>query len=861
MRPGSLRFEGREIPIQDGDTVASAMFRTGVRTFSRSLKSRRRRGLYCGTGECPNCMVTVDGVPGVRSCVTDAAAGMRVERGRGWPSAEHDLLHVTDLMHPLMPVGFYMKTFVRPRFAWPLAERVIRRATGSGRLPEGRDPSRVTARHVQADTAVVGAGGAGLAAALEAARAGDRVLLCDAFPIGSRMPPGPALDGIRALEAEVRAEREIEIVDRHAALGVYDGPTVALASDDELVQVHAGRIVLATGATETHEAFPGNDLPGVWLGRAASQMAGLHGVHPGRRVVVVASTEEGLDHLRTLVGAGVDVVAAAVPSAFLDEVPPSAEAIADGELVSAGGGGRGRVRSVTLRERGEQRRIPCDALVLSTGLSPRDELARMAPPDEPVELVGDAALGDGVAAEVSGGYVCLCEDVSAHDLEQAWSEGFRSAEILKRYTTATMGPCRGAMCGRALAAFAARRSEGRDRAAASRTTARPPVRPVALEILAASVHEVIEKRTSLHEAHRAAGARLGWSSGWKRPFAYGDWREEYAAVRERAGLMDVGTLGTFLIAGRDAATLVDRVFPGRVADLVQGRTRYVLALDEAGYVADDGLLGALADGTFFLTSTSGGAERMDARLREWTFRLGLHIHLLDRTSELGAIVVAGPNARDLLRSLSDDAIDAAALPHGGLREITVAGVPCTVLRTGFVGELAFELHHPRSGGPGLWAELIRAGERFDALPFGLDALELLRLEKGHPYVGQDTLPDDTPAKLGLDRAVDMGKPWFVGRAALERLARGPVGRRLVGLSFEGGPADAAELRGMPVGAGGRIVGRVTSAGRSPTLERSIGLAWVRTRDGELPEALTAGDGTASVVPTPFYDPEGARLRG
>jgi len=97
MTPGPLRFEGREVPVLDGDTVASALFRSGVRTFSRSLKGHRRRGLYCGTGECPNCTVTVDGVPGVRSCITPAAGGMRVERARGWPSAEHDLLHVADL--------------------------------------------------------------------------------------------------------------------------------------------------------------------------------------------------------------------------------------------------------------------------------------------------------------------------------------------------------------------------------------------------------------------------------------------------------------------------------------------------------------------------------------------------------------------------------------------------------------------------------------------------------------------------------------------------------------------------------------------------------------------------------------------
>ncbi|MGA9162172.1 MAG: (2Fe-2S)-binding protein, partial [Actinomycetota bacterium] len=149
MTPGRLRFEGREIPVLEDDTVASALFRAGLRTFSRSLKSHRRRGVYCGTGDCPNCMVTVDGVPGVRSCITPAASGMRVERGRGWPSADHDVLHVTDLMHPLMPVGFYMKTFIRPRFAWPMAERLIRRSTGAGRLPVDPPVTRTVSRRVR----------------------------------------------------------------------------------------------------------------------------------------------------------------------------------------------------------------------------------------------------------------------------------------------------------------------------------------------------------------------------------------------------------------------------------------------------------------------------------------------------------------------------------------------------------------------------------------------------------------------------------------------------------------------------------------------------------------------------------------
>jgi glycine cleavage system aminomethyltransferase T/thioredoxin reductase len=857
MTHGRLRFEGREVPVVEGDTVASALFRAGVRTFSRSLKGHRRRGLYCGTGECPNCSVTVDGVPGVRSCITPAAGDMRVERARGWPSAEHDLLHVADLAHPLMPVGFYLKTFIRPRFAWRTAERVIRRATGSGPLPADAPATRTVSRHLRCDTIVVGAGTAGLTAALEAAADSERVLLCDEFAMGSRFAPGPTLDAIRALEARVRSTPAIEIAEGHAALGLFEGPSVPLAGAGELVQVRAERVVVATGATEAHQLFPGNDLPGVWLGRAASAMAGLHGVAPGRRVVVVASTAEGVEHLNTLVAAGTPVVAALVPAAFVDDVPRETEAIVDGELVEARG--HGRLRMVVVREGGERRRIRCDALVLSMGLAPRDELARMAV-GEPVRLVGDAAL-DADEPRLRGGYLCLCEDVALHDAEQAWTEGFRSAEILKRYTTATMGPCKGAMCGRALACFARDHADAADRRPGARTTARPPLRPVALETLAAPVHELIERRTGLHDVHVAAGAALGWSSGWKRPRTYGDPAEEYRAVRERAGLMDVGTLGRFLIAGLDAARLAGSVFAGGIDDLEPGRSRYVLALDEGGYVVDDGLLCALEDGTYLVTSTSGGAERMDARLREWTERLQLHVHLLDRTSELGAILVAGPGARDLLGGLTDDPIEATAFPYPGHRELTVAGVPCRAIRSGFVGELAFELHHPRSRGPELWDALLREGRERGVSPFGLDALEVLRLEKGHLYLGQDTLPDDTPAKLGLDRAVDMAKPWFVGRAALERLAELPPTRRLAGLEFEGAPAGGAGLRGAPLTVGAAVVGRVTSAERSPVLDRTIGLGWIRRGEDGFPTELGAGPAVARVVPTPFYDPVNRRVRG
>jgi sarcosine oxidase subunit alpha len=591
--------------------------------------------------------------------------------------------------------------------------------------------------------------------------------------------------------------------------------------------------------------------------------------------VVAAETTEGLEHLRTLREAGVDVVAAVVPDSLAGRVPAGVPVVRNGRVGKAEG--RKEVRAVVVLTASGPQRIDCDAVVLSLGFAPRDALLRMGA-DLPVGGAGEVVqpgcsldeavesgrkAGGGEPSPVPqaeparlgrAGYVCLCEDVSVADLEQAWSEGWHSSEILKRYTTATMGPCQGAMCGRLLSSFVARRSSSPT--AGSPTTARPPVRTVPLEDLAGGVHEVIEKRTALHERHLELGARLDWSGSWKRPFNYGDTAEEYRAVREHVSLMDVSTLGKFLVAGRDATTLVDRVYPCRIENLAPGRSRYMLALDEAGYVMDDGMICALEDGTHYITSTSGGADRMEAWLRNWTDRWDLHVHVVNQTPMLGAINVAGPRARDLLSRLCDDPIDRESLPHMAHREITVAGVPCRAIRVGFVGELSFELHHPRSRSVELWDALMDAGRDLSIRPHGLDALEILRMEKGHFYLGQDTLPDDHPAKLGLSWAVAMDKPSFIGKVALERMAEIPVERKFVGLAFEG----AVPGRGVPLYAGDRIVGRVTSCAESRVLQRAIGLGWLRAVDGEFPSVLRAEERTARVVPTPFYDPEGARLR-
>ncbi len=831
---GRLRLGRKRIPVEDGDTIASAMYRAGVRTFSRSLKYHRRRGLFCGTGECPNCLVTVDGVPGVRSCVTPAQDGMRVRRHGGWPWVERDVLAILDRVHVLLPVGFYYKTFIRPRWTWPLADRAIRRAVGLGRLPSGPFAA-LPSRHLPCDVLVVGGGESGRAAAAAAAARGERAVLCD--------------------DGEVTDPPEgVDVLHHHAAIGTFEGPMVALAAPDALVEVHPTQIVIATGGVEVHPVFPGNDLPGVMLGRGA---AGLmeRGVKPGVRAVVAVGHDEGIAHLETLRSGGVRIAGVIVPGSLASRIPDGLRTFVDAEVLRAEG--KERVRFAVLRDaEGITRGIGCDVFVLSIGLSPRDDLLRMAGTGEPVEVVGDAAEPASPTKRPTAGYVCLCEDVAVADLDRAWEEGYRSSELLKRYTTVTMGPCQGAMCGRHLAAFAAARGAAAD--AAGRTTARPLARPTSLEVLAAPVHEVIEKRTSLHDLHVAVGARMGWSGSWLRPFAYEGFEEEYSAVRERVSVMDVGTLAKFLVTGPDATDLIDATFPTRLDDLEPGRARYLLALDEAGYVFDDGLLCSLGEEGWYLTSTSGGADRMEAWLRDRAERLGFRAHVVDLTAERSAILVTGPRARDLLAGLTDDPIDGEAFPHMGVQELTVAGVPCGAIRAGFVGEVAFELHHPRSRGPELWRAIAEAGAPLGLSPHGLDTLEVLRLEKGHVYVGQDTLPDDTPAKLGLEWAVHAGKR-FAGARALERLDERPLERKLVGLEFDRG---GAELRGVPLRVRDRIVGRVTSAARSPILDRTVGLGWIRREpEDAFPDVLRVGRVTARVVPTPFYDPEGDRLRG
>ena len=880
----SFSFEGRSVAARDGDTVASALYRSGVRVFSRSFKYHRPRGLLCLSGDCPNCLVTVDGEVNVRACECAAGGVSSVSRQNGWPSVDHDAGAVFDRMHRLLPVGFYYKTLARPSFVWPLAEPMIRRVAGLGRASRDDVPRDLERAHRHPDVLVIGAGPAGLAAALAAAEQRRRVLIVDEQEPGARVAPGPTRDVIDRLLGELRGRPEVELL-RASATGIYEGPTAVVVADDLVHMVHPRSIVLACGGLETFRVFPGNDLPGVFLARGAARLAGVHDVAPGRNAVVWAETPEAVEHARVLATSGVFVQAVvAAPGLDVGDLP--VPVIRDASVVAARG--RRALRGVVVESPRGRQEIACDVLAVGSELQPNEHLVRLAY-DQPVVLAGDCAgpmgsleeavaSGDAAGRSAVGGvapfalppnprprscgtdgYICICEDVTVADCVQAVGEGFDSAELLKRYTTVTMGPCQGRLCADQLRAVAERTTPAEAERVGVPTTLRPPVRPLRLEEAAAGMRHHLERRTALHERHRAAGASFLWAGPWKRVEAYrGDVEGEYRAVREGVGLIDVGTLGKFLLAGPDAVAFLERLYPMRVADLEPGRLRYGLLLEENGVIIDDGTVCALEGGRFYLTVTTTGAERLESLLLDWRDAWDLEVYALNQTASLGAVNLAGPRARQVLERVCDDPVDRESFPYLRHREITVAGIPCRALRLGFVGELGYELHHPSSRSVELWDALLDAGAPFGIRPFGLEAQRLLRLEKGHIIVSQDTDFETTPWKIGMGWAVKLDKEDFVGRRALLRSRERPDRELLVPFTLPAGTPAPPE--GSTVVVDGRLAGRVTSSRRSPVLGHPVGLAWVSREHAEPGSTVTVAGATATVGKGAFYDPEGVKLR-
>jgi sarcosine oxidase, subunit alpha len=845
-------FRGQPVRAFPGDTFGSALFADGQRVFSRSFKYHRPRGLLCCSGSCPNCMMTVDGTPNVRVCAEPVRQGAHLTPQNVLGSLEHDFLAVTDKIGgPFTPVGFYYRTMIRPRRAWPLYEKFLRNVAGLGRIdPHAERSDRYDTEHRHAEVLVIGASEAGIARATELAEQGRHVVLVD------ENSSAPEIPGI-------------EVIAPGRALGIWEGGLVPVDAGNVLYRYRVEQIVVATGAIEQPLVFPGNDLVGVMLPEAVRRLVDDWAIRPGQRAVVVTVDENGREAAARLKRIGVEI--GGVYDLRRERIR---------EIV--GRGRKGVLRSVEL----DGRRIDCDLLVMSGGRQPAYSLLAQAgarveyvpesgaflPTEIPegIEAVGSVA-GEGLSAAIPAAtyngasgkgkcFVCVCEDVTDKDLKRAIAEGFDSLELAKRYTTVTMGPCQGRLCHVPSIRVFARENES-DPGTIGTTTARPPWGPVTLGVLAGRPHEPAQ-RSSIHHRHKELGGRMMWTGTWRRPHSYGDVEAEIQAVHGAVGLIDVSTLGKLLVIGPDAGEFLERLYPNRFGDMKAGRIRYAVLNTDAGRIMDDGTIARLSDDAYYVTTTSTGAGAVVEWFEWWNAVWGMDVQIADITGALAAVNVAGPRARELMSRLTDLDISNEALSYLDARQGKIAGVPSLVLRIGFVGELGYELHFPSPYGEFVWDTILERGEDLGIRPFGLEPQRILRLEKMHILVGQDTDSESNVIEANMPWIVKFDKADFVGKWALEHVqARGPR-EQLVGFEMEDGrvPPEGGQV----VIKERRPVGRITSARWSPELRKVIGMAWVPpelARDGaEFFVTIDGGFDKAHVRLTPFFDPEGRRLR-
>ena len=935
-KPLRLQFNGREVHGFAGDTVASAMLAQGIKQVGRSFKLHRPRGIFsCGVEE-PTGLLDI-GLGGARTPntrATDIAASedLQTFTGNAWPSLDFDLAALTQRFAALLPAGFYYKTFMWPHWHW--FEPTIRRMAGLGVAADAHDPDRYDQVTRRIEVLVVGAGAAGIQAALSAARSGRQVLL---------------LEGAAQLETASAARLPdllqvgVEVQTRCTVFGLYDHLMAAAVQPiggnvrERLWKLRADRIILATGAFERPMLFPDNDRPGVMLAGAVGRYASHYGVACGRRVVIATACDGGYDTARTLIANGVNV------AAIVDHRTSAAAQESAGVPVFRGSAivaveGQRAVRRVIVagQDGGAVQRLDADCVASAGGWAPAVHLYSMAGGklrwvDEAAMFVPERVLngiasvgacagvfdaahalehaeavgrGETLTPQVGGlgrvaennspsaaalaaagrkpakMFVDLQNDVTAADVALAARENYRSVEHLKRYTTMGMATDQGKTSNvNALVLMGAmtQRTPGQ----VGTTKFRPPFKPVTFGTLAAgrsgSRYKPLKRMPghAWHEAHQPLWEEFG---GWQRPAAYLQQGESLTAAAERealqvrthVGLFEASPLGKIEIYGPDAASFLDLMYVGTMSTLAIGQARYGLLLREDGVIFDDGIVSRLGEHHFWVNTTSGGAERVALAFEEWLQCEFVHHRVLVTpvTSNWGNVTVAGPRSWALLQAVGfDQALAPAAMKHMTLREVRYGGILMRVLRASFSGELGYEINLPALQTQTLLERLWQVGQDFGVLPYGVEALMILRMEKGYLHLGADTDGTTFPGDVGLDRGIVKKTANFVGRRSLLRPVATDADRmQLVGLL----PRDRRTH--LPVGAHvtstappAPIEGFVTSSAFSPVLGHPVALAMLKRGSKRLGEHITlyhlGQPIDAEVVKTPFFDAAGERQHG
>ena len=915
----SFTFDGRAMTARPGETLAAALLANGVRVVGRSFKYHRPRGILSAGVEEPNALVTVAegarATPNTRATDVFVYDGMVAQSQNRWPSLAFDTGAVIGLAGGVFSAGFYYKTFFGPPKRWMLYERFIRRAAGLGPAPQQADPDPYAQRAAFCDVLVVGGGEAGLTAAHEAAEAGARVILVEN---DAALGAGMVRDG-RDPTALVEAARSAilakggRVLTRTSAAALGDSGSVTLLElkvepgmappagtpAQVLWKVRAGRVILATGAIERPLTFPNNDRPGVMLSRAVRDYIGRWGVRPGRRAVIATNNDDGYLTAQAILNAGGEVAAVLDSRPAAPDAVPLSCPVHLGASVVKGLGGKALL-GVVARIEGRDVTLRCDLLAMSGGFTPtihlhsqgggklvwREAIGAYAPgaipgPNAAIVTSVGACAGDVPTAaapqpapgEGKKAVVDFQNDVTAADIALAWREGYRSVEHLKRYTTLGMATDQGKTSN--LAAIGQLAAAGETTIPeAGLTTYRPPYAPLTLGALAGvhgGGHCAPRRRIALHDAHATLNPLWQPAGYWHRPAAYPRPGETLAeaglreamTVRRTAGLVDVSTLAKFAVTGPDAAALLERVCATRVANLKVGRGKYTFMLREDGMVVDDGTVWRIGDEEWLLTSSTGGTPRMERQLRYVHEVLAPHLRcaVVGQQEHFAGIALAGPQAKSILESLTGQ----PAPKHMGIADATLAGVPVRILAASYSGERAFEVYAEAPAARPVWEALHAAVIAAGGAPYGLEAMEYLRIEKGHVLVGGEVDGRTTPHDIALDGMLNP-KGGYIGASALHRPALSAPGRlQLVGLiSLDGKIAEGSMLIDAE---GAPITGHVTSAGkRLDGSETFIAMALLTNGRARMGDTLIASSPTRGVtarvrVVTPhFHDPEGSRYR-
>ena len=846
-----FRFDGVSYQGVEGDTLASALLANGVMLFGRSFKYHRPRGLLGAGSEEPNALVSVIRGPGrftpnLRATSIEIYEGLEATSQNRWPSLRTDFSSINDRLGMFLPAGFYNKTFMWPRSFWDrLYEPAIRRMAGLGEAPSEVDPDHYSATYAHCDLLIIGAGPAGIDAALEASGTTRRVILIDDQnePGGGALAEPVLWPWLRESLKDLAAAPNVTVLSRTTAFGYYHDnfvgaverlsdhlPLVGESAREKLWRIRAGEVILAQGAIERPLVFARNDVPGVMLASAARTFLHRHAVAVGQSIALMAAHDSGWHDVFAHARAGIGIAAIidvrdSVDQRLLEEAAQRNIAVKLGcSVIDVHG--RHSITGITVarNDGSDAVRMACDALLMAGGWTPtvhlwshskgslswREDLGAFIPdqPNERVRCVGACsgkwAFGSGVPIDVLPtprnrsrikAFVDFQNDVTARDINLAVREGFKSIEHIKRYTTNGMATDQGKTSNLNGLQIAAR-ALGRTVTDVGLTTFRPPYTPQTFGALAGHAKGDLfqpTRKTNIDSWAEANGAVFESVAQWRRARYFPETGEdmhqavnrECRAVRSSVGVFDASTLGKIEVVGPDAAEFLNRMYTNPWKALEPGRCRYGLLLKEDGFIADDGVSARLAPDRFHLTTTTGGAARVLNMMEDYlqTEWPELDVWLTSTTEQHAVIALQGPDARKVLEPLVESVdLSAEAFPHMAIREGTICGIPMRLFRVSFTGELGFEINVPTAYGHALWQRIMAQGARYGITPYGTEAMHVLRAEKGFIIVGQDTDGTVTPYDAGLDWAVGKRKMDFVGKRSLSRPDIVASGRKqLVGL--------------------------------------------------------------------------------